>query len=224
MEQAIASGWLHKHFPPPPKRKQQQPTEAQAGPRRQPLPPSTESEPNSVAASAAAKAIPNATAELDPNPDSQSDSKETESNSIGATAAVEKGGGGGGNDGVEATATVLEDKVAGLVKGGGGMGKEEEEEEVSLEQLQLVEKEPSLENRLLSSMRSYRSYGVFRRVALMVVAYHQSPSKLTDLRNEFVDFDTVSDATKQKCSYRYMGGMNKSLVLVVCSIIDGWVV
>ncbi|CAM9326735.1 unnamed protein product [Ascophyllum nodosum] len=58
------------------------------------------------------------------------------------------------------------------------------------DELPPVEEQPSLENRMLSSMRSYRSYGALRRVALMVVAYHQSPDKLTLLRNEFVEFDT----------------------------------
>lgn len=170
VEQAIASNWLHKYFPPPPKRiqQQQQLTEGKSGP----LPPLAEPEPNLVEA---AKAIPDTTAESDPNPDS----KVVESKSMDASTAVEKGG--CSNDGA---ARELENKEALQ-----GCGIKEEEEK----QLQPIEKEPSLENRLLSSMRSYRSYGVFRRVALMVVAYHQTPSKLTDLRNEFVDFDTVSD-------------------------------
>lgn len=48
-----------------------------------------------------------------------------------------------------------------------------------------------IRTRLVSSMRNYESYGVLRRIVLMVVAYFQSSEELGPLRREFVDFDTV---------------------------------
>lgn len=49
----------------------------------------------------------------------------------------------------------------------------------------------SIRTRMLMSMRDYKSYGALRRTALMVVAYNQAPEKLRDLRNEFLEMDTV---------------------------------
>lgn len=72
---------------------------------------------------------------------------------------------------------------------GDGKSQEEEEEDGALGEMP---QEAPISVRMLSSMRDYRSYGALRRTALMVVAYNQSPDKLRELRNEFVDFDTVS--------------------------------
>ena len=85
------------------------------------------------------------------------------------------------------------------------------------DELPPVEEQPSLENRMLSSMRSYRSYGALRRVALMVVAYHQSPDKLTLLRNEFVEFDTVRPRRKHTSSSAWEGAMAQHGVYVLDS-------
>ncbi|CAN0196786.1 unnamed protein product, partial [Ectocarpus sp. 4 AP-2014] len=72
---------------------------------------------------------------------------------------------------------------------GRGDGKLQEEEEDD-DALGEMPQEAPIFVRMLSSMRDYRSYGALRRTALMVVAYNQSPDKLRELRNEFVDFDT----------------------------------
>lgn len=83
-----------------------------------------------------------------------------------------------------ATAAIAAAAGAGEGEGGNGVEREEGEGEGPMQ--------PSIKARMLSSMRDYRSYGALRRTALMVVAYNQAPEKLRELRNEFVEFDTVS--------------------------------
>ncbi|CAN0379092.1 unnamed protein product, partial [Ectocarpus fasciculatus] len=78
-------------------------------------------------------------------------------------------------------------------RGGGESQKEEDEEDEDYDALGEMPQEAPIHVRMLSSMRDYRSYGALRRTALMVVAYNQSPDKLRELRNEFVDFDTESN-------------------------------
>ncbi|CAM9510307.1 unnamed protein product [Ectocarpus sp. 13 AM-2016] len=92
--------------------------------------------------------------------------------SSSSTAAV---GGGSAEEAARQTGT------------GDGKSQEEEEDDDALGEMP---QEAPISVRMLSSMRDYRSYGALRRTALMVVAYNQSPDKLRELRNEFVDFDT----------------------------------
>ena len=97
----------------------------------------------------------------------------------GAAAGSGGAGAGGGEEKISQQAQEA-GEVTQLGGAGGGSDLEELPQEVPIQV------------RLLSSMRDYRSYGALRRTALMVVAYNQSPDKLRELRNEFVDFDTVS--------------------------------
>eukprot|EP00752_Nemacystus_decipiens_P008893 g7938.t1 len=97
------------------------------------------------------------------------------------SAATAAGAGGLGAGGGEDKASQREHGAEGVTRVGDG-GAEGDLEELP--------QEVPIQVRLLSSMRDYRSYGALRRTALMVVAYNQTPDKLRELRNEFVDFDT----------------------------------
>lgn len=62
-----------------------------------------------------------------------------------------------------------------------------------------LEDDSPIRTKLVSSMRDYVSYGTLRRIALMVVAYHQSPETLAVLRREFLEFDKVGVRCRGRC-------------------------